>query len=727
MSADRIDTVTVNQWSPAALAGGERRRTMRVVSTQTQGFAEVVGREDELTELRATFNDPMRPARPIVRVLTGLGGVGKTSLARAYSARHQRDYGLMWWVRADNPEAVASEFRALLEILAPEEAERVKDPIQAVHAVLANRDGSWLLILDNITHPDAVRGLLPAAGIGDVIVTSRASSWPDSRITMPVRPLRMADAVYLLTSASGDNDRTAAATLAKELGSLPLALAQAACYIAETDDLDLADYLALYRRRRPDMHLEGRAPDYNDPVATTWQLAFDRLAPQSRALLNLLCWYAPDAIPLDRLLGIDDPDEIEIPAQVDSHLRSLLVDELRRYSAISGLAAYSLLIRAGPRGSVSVHRLIQAVTIDYLDAKAASEWWIKAAAAILDAACPEPPATASTLAIWRSLQTHVRTLVEYLKSEWRITLNLRRRLAEWTELAGDFGGACELYRSLIEDMQRSLEIDSRQRLIARINLARCVGKSGNGAKARELLFVLVRETANILGSNDEETLKTRQEYAEWTAECGDYVAALQLLHALLQDMLRILGPDHRETLTTRSNLAWVTGETGEADQARELYVALVDDHVRVLGPDDPRTMIARGCLARWTWTTGADERAGELLTGLLADRLRVLGPDHPDTFTTRAVLADRTGKAGDPAGALDLYQRLLLDCERVLGPDHPDTLDACGNRAYYTAETGDPAGALELYRQLLRDRERVLGPDHRDTLATCGSVAYYTG
>jgi hypothetical protein len=62
----------------------------------------------------------------------------------------------------------------LLDVVAPQYAAHAHDPVQAVHAMLANRTGTWLLVIDNIAKPEALRGLLPAAGTGDVLVTSRA-------------------------------------------------------------------------------------------------------------------------------------------------------------------------------------------------------------------------------------------------------------------------------------------------------------------------------------------------------------------------------------------------------------------------------------------------------------------------------------------------------------------------------------------------------------------------
>jgi hypothetical protein len=129
---------------------------------------------------------------------------------------------------------------------------------QAVHALLANRTRPWLLIIDNIATPETLKGLLPAAGTGDVLVTSRAGTWPERAMVLAVQPLTRSDAVRLVTSLSGDPDDHSAAVLAHELGGLPLALAQAGCYVAHSA-LDLAGYLSLYRSRRAELHQQGHA------------------------------------------------------------------------------------------------------------------------------------------------------------------------------------------------------------------------------------------------------------------------------------------------------------------------------------------------------------------------------------------------------------------------------------------------------------------------------------
>jgi DNA-binding SARP family transcriptional activator len=693
LGAPAGSTATVSTTAKLAPDELATRGARRVVSAHVQGLSEVVGRRQELTALRAAFTDPARHGRPAWRVLTGLGGVGKTSLARAYAQRYQDHYGLVWWVRAEDPEAVPGEFRALLDILAPQYAEHTHDPVQAVHAMLANRAGTWLLVIDNIAEPEALRGLLPAAGAGDVLVTSRAGTWPDRQMVLPVQPLTPPHAMRLVTALSGDADQDSAAILAHELGGLPLALAQAGCYVAHSA-LDLAAYLSLYRCRRAELHQQGHAPDYPATVATTWQLAFDQLSAPARALLNLLAWYAPDTIPLDRLLTADT-DHLKLPEPVNTVLRPLLTDALRRHRAITELISYGLLTRNGPGGSVTVHRLVQAVTADQLTADNHHSAWIDAAAALLDAACPPWAGTRVTITslpdmhTMQTLQTHVRVLIEHLHPDLPITLNLRHTLIEWAGLTGDSARARSLGAALVEDSERILGSDDPGTAIARSSLAYWTGKAGDVGHARELAAVVVENMMRVLGPDDRHTLLARINLTRWTGYAGDVTRARELAAAVVEDAQRVLGTGDRYTLVARTNLAHWMGEAGDAMGARSSAAAVVEDAQRVLGADDRYTLVARADLVRWTGEAGDAMGAQELAATLAEDDKRVFGPDHRYTLLARANLARWTGEAGHLEQARELVAAVLEDFARVYGADHRYTLVTRSWIAPWTRQTFD--------------------------------------
>ena len=74
----------------------------------------------------------------------------------------------------------------------------------------------------------------------------------------------------------------------------------------------------------------------------------------------------------------------------------LLEDPLAAGDAIAALRRYSLVTPAAD-GSVSVHRLVQAVTADQMPAELAGAWR-QAAAAVIEAAIPGDPGPAGELA-----------------------------------------------------------------------------------------------------------------------------------------------------------------------------------------------------------------------------------------------------------------------------------------------------------------------------------------
>ena len=182
------------------------------------------------------------------------------------------------------------------------------------------------------------------------------------------------------------------------LGGLPLALEQAAAYIQAIGGT-LAGYLALFRQRRAELLARGEPTGYDKTVASTWALAFDRLqqtAPGAVGLLRLLAFCAPEAIPLRLLLQPRPGLAGQLGDEVAPVLVPLLEDPLAAGDAIAALRRYSLVTPAAD-GSVSVHRLVQAVTADQMPAELAREWQ-QAAAALIEAAIPGDTEPARDLA-----------------------------------------------------------------------------------------------------------------------------------------------------------------------------------------------------------------------------------------------------------------------------------------------------------------------------------------
>ena len=516
----------------------------------------LAGREDLLAGLHARLASG--EVTPRIVSLCGLGGAGKTSVAIEYAHRQLAETGLVWQFPAEEPAAMAAGFGELAALLGVRAMAGGGDPVAAVHAVLAARPGGWLLIFDNALDVAAVAGVLPPAGDGQVIITSQSPHWPGGRaVEVPV--LDQGVAAGFLLDRTGDHDHEAAWELAGELGGLPLALEQAAAYMLAVGR-DIAGYLALYRQRRAEMLARGDPAGYDKRVTTTWSLAFARLqehTPGGVGLLRLLACCAPEAIPYRLLLqprpGIPD----QLSPETRPVLAPLLDDPLAVDDAITALRRYSL-ISPPASGVVSVHRLVQAITLTQLPEQHAAAWR-QAAAALITAALPGDP----------------------------------YQPANWPDYAAVLPHALAALPPGSDPMAW---------------VASYLGSSGNHAAARDLAQQVLDARQQELGAEHPDTLAARAQFADWTGEAGDVGGAHDQVAALLPILERVSGAEHPGTLTARAELAHWTGQAGDPAAARDQYAALLPILERVSGAKHPGTLAARAELAHWTRQAG--NRAG---------------------------------------------------------------------------------------------------------------------
>ncbi len=618
----------------------------------------LAGRDKLLAEVEARLS---RSPRPGVVVLYGLVGAGKTSVALAYAHQRLADCGVVWQLPAEEPAALTAGFGALADRLGT----GAGDPVAAVHAALARRD-DWLLVFDNVPNPRVITGMVPPAGGGKVVITSRYAFWPAGALEVPVLDREVAAGFLLArTGAAGATEEQAAGELAAELGGLPLALEQAVAYM-ESTGRGISQYLRLFRRRRAELLSRGE-------VATTWSLAFTELSDPATGLLRLAACCAADDIPLDLLLR--PRPGLEFGAGVAQLLGPLLDDELARDDAIAGLRRYSLI--SAPRdGQVSVHRLVQEITLNQLpdDDKTA---WRHAAAAVIEAALPADP----------------------------------QNPVEWPEFA-----------ALLPHAEAALDPASD----GMFRIAQCLGNAGSYAAARDLArqVFLARETH--VGAEHVDTLTARAELAFWTGRAGDPASARDELAALLPVTERVMGTEHPGTLIIRANLARFTGHAGDPAAARDQYTTLLPVRERVLGTEAPHTLVTRTNLARFTGHAGGPAAARDQFAALLPVLERVLGSEHLSTLAGRSELAHWTGEAGDAASARDQYAALLPVREKALGAEHPSTLTTRAYLADWIGVAGDPGSARDQLAALLPVTERVMGTEHSDTLGVRARLAHWT-
>lgn len=269
-----------------------------------------VGREGDLERVEQAMAASAGPV--VVTAVHGLGGVGKSTLAARYTATHRGEHTLVWWITADTPSAIETGLARLAVAIQPAIAGLGLEQ-ETEHGLrwLTSHPG-WLLILDNLEAPTDASTLLERMSHGRVLITSRrATNW-HTGTPLPLDVLDPDDAVDMLTQiimrTRPSMDCAGAADLCAELGQLPLAIEQAAAYIAQTD-IPPDDYQELLRQCPGVMFAEtAEGGDAQHTMARIWHVTLDRLAdtPVAGQILRILAWYAPKNIPRALLTGIAD-------------------------------------------------------------------------------------------------------------------------------------------------------------------------------------------------------------------------------------------------------------------------------------------------------------------------------------------------------------------------------------------------------------------------------------
>ncbi len=300
---------------------------------------------------------------PIVSVLSGGGGVGKTQLALRYVYQLKEIYTLEAWFYAENIAQLKQQYIDFSKILGIKEVNpSFESALSYVKTSLSQRS-DWLLIFDNVTYYQEIKDFLPE-GRGNIIMTTRQRDWPNTFKLLDVNVMTKEEALQLIVSITGrkidSQTQETVEKLVKRLGYLPLALAQASAYI-KNNGIGFKSYLERYDQIEQKMLSDHTMPSgtAHVPVSITWVTDFEaikreaiqqRLPPLAAILITVCAYLDPNQIPKELLvhwLRKTYPEEKD---------PDLLLDQL-----LGQLNRYSLITLNLEKKTIDIHRLVQAV------------------------------------------------------------------------------------------------------------------------------------------------------------------------------------------------------------------------------------------------------------------------------------------------------------------------------------------------------------------------------
>ena len=439
------------------------------IPTRNAGFT---GRDGLLVSVRERL---LGADRAVVQALHGMGGVGKTQLAIEYAHRFARTYDVAWWISAEQSGLIGDQFAALGAALGCVQAGAGIEVVQAAVLSELRARGQWLLVFDNAENPAAVGPWLPG-GSGHALITSRERGWGEIAEPVEVDVLARPESRAILQKRVSGLTEADADQLAAELGDLPLAIAQAAGFMAATG-MEAAEYLGLLRSRASELLDQGTPWPYPQSLAAATQLIADRLAgedPAAAELADLCAFFAPEPIPKELFT--------DAPHVLPAGLASLASDPLAWRLTVARLVRHSLA-RSDRRG-LQMHRLTQAILRERLTPEQATATRQRTET-ILAASNPGDPPNPITWPRWAQLIPHLLA-ADLADTEDYFLRSLACDACWYLLVRGDFGAAYDLASDLREHWRARLGDDHTAMLVVVHYLAWALRAMGRYAAARNL-------------------------------------------------------------------------------------------------------------------------------------------------------------------------------------------------------------------------------------------------
>ncbi|MGP4050236.1 FxSxx-COOH system tetratricopeptide repeat protein [Streptomyces sp. 2A115] len=668
-----------------------------------------VGRDRLLDRLHATLD--VSRQRAVILPRDGLGAAGRTQLAVEYAYRFQAAYDLVWWIRAESRESALLSLAQLADRLelrngtgVPEAARRALDALDR-----GTPHGRWLLIYGNAHSPESLSGLLPSSAHGHVLVTSQDQSWSEAMDVVEVDAFTREQSIELLRRrvpalTVDDADRIAAA-----VQDMPLAVAQAGSWLAQTASAEL------YLRELAEQSDASTAAPPTSPahpaVAASTRVALATLgerAPAALRLLALCSHFAPLPVPL-ALVYADAALHVLRPHDGTLHEPMLLGRVVQEISRL-GLAEVD---QAGH--TLKVHPIVQSRVRAALPAHEIEEVRHEAHR-LLSAAGPrrDGSGTDADARAFEKLWPHLdhSGADECRDDDTRAVLIERLRR---TAQCGMPEQALELGRRLDRRWTQGGEGADHQVLLLRSHQAAALRDLGAYAEAYNLDSDTLRRQRKLLPTGHAHTLMTAAGLAEDLRTLGRFAEALELAREVSAGFQESFGEEHPQTLTASGGLARSLRLVGHYAAARERSLATWQRQRDVLGHGHPSALVSALALARDLREVGDYAGSVSLLRSALKESR---GRDTPGALRATVSLSVSLRRMGE----WDEAEALALAADKgyraAWDGDDPDRL-ACGiNLALVTAGTGDPAVARTAVSRLQHRFARARGGEHPDT-AVC--------
>ena len=767
-------------------------------------------RQEPLDKITAVLGRKTQGSPPTALVI-GLSGTGKTQITLKYAYDNDeeyvdhcslcldidvRRYDHILFIDANSAESIekslVTRIRTIDRQLHPKNTEEALN-------LLINPEGNltrnWLIIMDNADDPTAdLRNYMPSCGHGHIIVTSRNAAlvdlYPDGYVAMDVMSseeavealLSAALGPQVSTTAAGprmekpqsiprtEKDRESAIEIVQDLGCLPLAVIQAACYVKKHKCLH--DYAGLLKTSRSKI-LRWPASVQRDKLkyAHSTYAAFDTTlnALSSRGLkfLGIISFvhysdFPRNLIQLAASLQfayqpydlLDRPPEyqqsIDLLKEVfcprgcwDQTELDALLEELQHYSLVT-------LVPVATVVTLRFHPLLHSWAKDRLSDTEAALFSAAAVRLLVcgtgeddeylrpflshhvglfgatysklhvndQAALALIPRTneqnKSSTDIWERILTEVKAV--HGERHLRTTRSMIE-LAEALTRIDKWSRVEELERKALEIRKEDLGENHLETALAMAALSStCRARDRRYDESMQLGSEALRVRRELLGPNHRLIVESLRCLAETHAARKEFTEAQARLTEALEMIIALVGEAHVATIKILEKQADYYSDIGNKGEAIRLETKSVELRRKVHGVLSVSTLDAMHKLASSYSNQSQHQEAEKVWREVFDRRRELLGAQHSSTLLSLYWVARATYDQKRCAEAEVLFREVMIGQESTLEKNAHDTLDTMSWVSWCLYEQERYAPADELWAETVQGWRTNFGVGNSETV-----------
>ncbi|KIM23755.1 hypothetical protein M408DRAFT_11343 [Serendipita vermifera MAFF 305830] len=698
---------------------------------------------------------------PAMAIVTGLGGAGKTQISLKYAYENEDSYDHILFVDTSSTESLEktaiARIKSIDRQLHPLDWDEARDLLENP---TGNLTRNWLMIMDNADDAQLdLRDYIPRCEHGCVLITGRNVALgnldPDGHVLLDV--MSRAEAIEALLSAAlgpiistslkasrlqqpvstprTDKDYECAALIVEELGYLPLAVIQAACYIKQHKCLH--DYLALLKTSRSSI-LRWPASVQHDKLkyAHSTYAAFDTtlgaLSPRALQLLGIISFVHFSDFPRSLIavaastgFGYQYYDLLPRDAEYQSTISLLhdifcprkrwdqveldiLLEELQNYSLVTLVLVSGVI-------TLRFHPLLHGWANDRLSN---SERGSFRAAAIRLIACGT-----------NKDDIHLRSLLSPHMERFSLTtedlhVNDRAALAEVLISNGQTSKVLTIWQEIYAIMEAAHGKEDIRTTRAALELANAYGNQNDWDQMISMEREVVRIRASLLGSDHLETLQAMANLARSCKMEDELVKDAEDLELrILRVRKEVLGPNHRDIADALCDLATTRMQQGSYDEAQSLLTEASTMLTALLGKTHVATIKAMRQRAKCYKRSGDRSKEIQLKKEIFSLIRTTHGDAHTNTLRAMAKVAKVYHEQGQYQESEKMWRRIADGNREILGSQHEETLTALQWLAHSLFGLERFSESAALYKEVATAKQAILGAQHAEALDAMEWVA----